>query len=241
MNIQQTLIQKYKQDELGHFYILTPGRDGQQQDFLTDWAHLLLSQLLEIKEIINHEDFLEIAPSAPNGNYSLEDFSPLFSFLNYKATRAQRKFILIHNADKFSHYVSNKLLKTLEEPPVKTTIFLLNPTGKKLLPTIESRGIKLRIPISTPHCSDSEIEKIKQLAKLPLHKIVEELRNEIGPHEQILKALTTWCNTNEIHFATISQLQQILLEYEQDQLYHNAPTHRIYAVANLIKELSPSI
>tara|TARA_Y100000385_G_scaffold236098_1_gene250144 strand:+ start:220 stop:939 length:720 start_codon:yes stop_codon:yes gene_type:complete len=237
VNIQDTLLAKYNKEELGHFYILSPNRNTSDEDFLTNWSNQLISKILDINEIINHEDFLEVKPTKANGKYGLDDLSALFSFLNYKATRAKRKIILIHNADKFSTYVSNKLLKTLEEPPVKTTIFLLNPTGATLLQTITSRGIKLRVPIESKQNLDNEVELLKRLKELSTHSIIDKLKNNISEHKLTLSALSSWCTTDNSDFATYGQLESIIKEYEKDELFHNAPTHRLFALATLIKEL----
>lgn len=236
--MQQILLEKYKTDQLGHFYILTPNRNTSEKDFLSNWTFHLLSKLLNIKEVRNHEDFLEVKPTKDNGTYGLDDLSNLFNFLNYKASKANRKIILIHSANKFSHFISNKLLKTLEEPPVRSTIFLLNPTGATLLQTISSRGIKLRIPVEIAEDLSFEIEMLKELHELPIHSIIDRLKNNIKEHRRILSALSNWSSANQTNFSIFIQLQAIIKEYEQDQLYHNAPTHRLYALANLIKELT---
>ena len=235
MDIKQILIDKYNEDQLGHFYILSPNRNTEDSDFLFSWSEELLKNILNTKQIINHQDFLEIRPTKKK--YSLDDFSELFSFLNYKATVAKRKFILIHDADKFTTNVSNKLLKTLEEPPVKTSIILLNPKGSTLLQTISSRGIKLRIPIEKEMNLEEEFLNLKNLSKLPLHSLIENLKSKIENHETTLIAITAWCNNNAIQYNVMKQLQVIQQEYQEDLLYHNPPTHRLYALATLIKEL----
>ena len=62
----------------------------------------------------------------------------------------------------------NKLLKSLEEPPIKTTIFFINNTKKEFIPTIKSRAITLRFHKQN---DESEIHlEIKKEAK----KIVDE-------------------------------------------------------------------
>jgi hypothetical protein len=51
--------------------------------------------------------------------------------------------------------VANKCLKLLEEPNGNSTIFLLNPRGQKLLDTIQSRGLTLRISFQKEKKTDS--------------------------------------------------------------------------------------
>lgn len=237
MDIQKTLLQKYTSDELGHFYILTPNRNTNDDSFLQSWSKTLISSFLDTNEIINHEDYLEVKGSKPNGKYALDDLSELFSFMNYKATRAKRKIIVIHDADKFTPNVSNKLLKTLEEPPIKSTIFLLNPTGSTLLQTISSRGIKLRIPIESGENLEEDFLYLKELKELSINAIIDKLKNNINNHKNTIMALSQWCIDNKSNFGTYSQIEEIIREYEEDQMYHNAPTHRLFALASVIKEL----
>lgn len=237
MNIQDLLLKKYSSDDLGHFYILTPNRNTADEEFLTHWTYHLIQNFLETKKVANHEDFIEIKPSRPNGKYSIDDLGPLFNGLNYSATRAKRKIILIHSADMFTSYVSNKLLKTLEEPPIKSTIFLLNPNRATLLQTIASRGIKLRIPIKTAENLEDHINYIKELKQISTHSIIDKLKNNIADHHTTLSALSSWCIINDSHFATYSQIEKIIKEFKEDELFHNAPTHRLFALATLIKEL----
>ena len=52
--------------------------------------------------------------------------------------------------------VANKCLKLLEEPNGNSTIFLINPRGSKLLETIQSRGLTLRIKAERPQTSTSQ-------------------------------------------------------------------------------------
>lgn len=235
INIENVLYEKFKKDELAHFYILSPSRNVNDQDFLTNWVDKLLQKILETKNIINHEDFLEIKPEKVR--YALDDFNDFFYFLNYKATRSTRKFMVIHDSERFTNKVSNKLLKTLEEPPIKSTIFLLNPTNAQLLQTISSRGINLRILPQDAQDLSSDIEKVKELAALPIHKIIEKLKGDNLGQTKTLLALTKFCTINS-NFNTLHQLQTLHDEFKQDRLYNNPATHRLYALANLIKDSS---
>ncbi|MCX7978503.1 MAG: DNA polymerase III subunit [Bdellovibrionaceae bacterium] len=52
---------------------------------------------------------------------------------------SQRRVILLDEAEKLNLAAANKLLKTLEEPPADTFIFLVSSSPATLLPTIRSR------------------------------------------------------------------------------------------------------
>ncbi len=59
-----------------------------------------------------------------------------------------RKVAVVVEADRMNVAASNALLKTLEEPPEGTTLFLLTTRPHDLLPTIRSRCHNFRLPSS---------------------------------------------------------------------------------------------
>lgn len=74
---------------------------------------------------------------------------------NFRPFEAQTRFFIIDDADKMNNEASNALLKTLEEPPATSHIFLITSRPDSLLPTIRSRCQVLRFaPVA-----DQEIEK----------------------------------------------------------------------------------
>lgn len=69
---------------------------------------------------------------------------------NFRPYEGSARFFIINNADKMNVAASNALLKTLEEPPATSYIFLVTARPDALLPTIRSRCQMLRFaPIDT--------------------------------------------------------------------------------------------
>ena len=69
---------------------------------------------------------------------------------NFRPYEAKARFFIIDDADKMNDSASNALLKTLEEPPAVSHLFLVSSRPDALLPTIRSRCQTLRFaPIST--------------------------------------------------------------------------------------------
>lgn len=69
---------------------------------------------------------------------------------NFRPYEATARFFIINDADKMNDAASNALLKTLEEPPAASHIFLIASRPDALLPTIRSRCQTLRFaPIET--------------------------------------------------------------------------------------------
>ncbi len=63
---------------------------------------------------------------------------------NFRPYEAAARFFIIDDADKMNDSASNALLKTLEEPPATSHIFLISSRPDALLPTIRSRCQTLR-------------------------------------------------------------------------------------------------
>lgn len=73
---------------------------------------------------------------------------------NFRPYEGQARFFIIDDADKMNLSAANALLKTLEEPPFTTHIFLITSRYDSLLPTIVSRCQVMRFqPIA-----EAEIE-----------------------------------------------------------------------------------
>ena len=63
---------------------------------------------------------------------------------NFRPFQAKSRFFLVDDADKMNDSASNALLKTLEEPPETSFIFLITSRPDALLPTILSRCQNIR-------------------------------------------------------------------------------------------------
>lgn len=66
------------------------------------------------------------------------------------------RFVIVAEADRMNDSAANALLKTLEEVPPNTYFILTTANGGRLLPTIRSRCLSLRLPSLSP----GEVEKI---------------------------------------------------------------------------------
>lgn len=236
MNMLNIIKEKYDNDNIGHFFIIEPGRVCDDTAEVTNWTEKLISELLETKNIINHEDYLEVCPSKSDSNYSLDDFKTFFSFLSYKATKSKRKIILIKEAEKLTALINNKLLKTLEEPPVPASIFLINNKKISLLETIVSRSIKIRVPVKSSQ-NQLTTERLSELKQLPIHKIIDKLKSNAKNEKQILNDVLTICTKSNVPYVLIEQIQNLINEYQEDKTYHNAATHRLFELANILKNL----
>lgn len=96
----------------------------------------------------NHGD---VAMVVPYKNFILVDaIRDLEKEANFRPFEGSARFFIIDDADKMNDQAANALLKTLEEPPPTSYIFLITSRPDSLLPTIRSRCQSLRFaPVAT--------------------------------------------------------------------------------------------
>jgi len=136
---------------------------------------------------------------------SIDDIRELQRSASLPPYEGNYKIFIIDGAEYLSNEAANSLLKTLEEPPPKTVIFLLTAKESQLLPTVVSR------------CQRIELKPV------PL-KLIEETvpyyREEVGDNnDELLSRLSQGCPGWAITAATdptflkqrTEKLEQILL------------------------------
>lgn len=88
-----------------------------------------------------HPDLFLI--EAENKRIKIDSIRQLQKSLTRAPMEASYKFVIINDAHLMTLQASNSLLKTLEEPPKDTLIFLISPNLFQILPTIRSRSRRL--------------------------------------------------------------------------------------------------
>ena len=148
--------QAITRQRLSHSLLL----QGEDLGMLVGVAHAIADRLLNpaaapsrfpVKE---HPDYLDLRPKGktriiPIGKSgspepgTMRDFLPK---LYVTPSIAPQKVAIIYEADRMNTESSNAFLKTLEEPPARTTLLLLTTRPYSLLPTIRSRVLNFRFP-----------------------------------------------------------------------------------------------
>ena len=115
----------------------------------------------------NHPDLLEIDPVADgeerirvgriairsDANGGQESERSLEAFLDLRAVEGTRRVVLIRESHRMTDAAQNALLKTLEEPRPGTLLVLETHRSARLLPTILSRCIRVRLEaLSSEDC-----------------------------------------------------------------------------------------
>lgn len=75
------------------------------------------------------------------------------------SNKGGNKVAVVFEADRMNSAAANAFLKTLEEPPAGTTIFMLSTRPNDLLDTIRSRCISLRVDSETEPLADEDWRK----------------------------------------------------------------------------------
>lgn len=91
------------------------------------------------------------------------DIGAMQARLRTRPTLGNRRAIIIEPADDMNQHAANKLLKSLEEPPIGTFFLLVTHRPARLLPTIRSRCRTLRFPA----LSDRQLAALLDDAGLP--------------------------------------------------------------------------
>ncbi|MEM9445864.1 MAG: hypothetical protein AAGA18_10995 [Verrucomicrobiota bacterium] len=155
--IKERILKAQAEERLAHAYLLTGPSMQELETLFYDLAHSLLkinkaSSLLieEEKDIrpFSHADLHVIKPESKSRRLKVEQIRKLEHALQLHAHDAPVKVAGIFAADRMClppAEAANAFLKTLEEPPDHTIIFLLTDRPTALLPTIISRCLNLAV------------------------------------------------------------------------------------------------
>ena len=106
------------------------------------------------EQLARHPDVFHLRPSKKSRIISVDDTRELIRKIQHSPQRGERKVALIHEVDRLNASAANAFLKTLEEPPLNTTILLLTTRPHSLLATIRSRCQLFRLPTDIQSIDD---------------------------------------------------------------------------------------
>jgi DNA polymerase III delta prime subunit len=102
--------------------------------------------ILKTDQLETHPDFFSIAPTGKINAIKIEAIRELIEYAQKTPHSANKKVIIIFEAHKLNRNAAEALLKTLEEPPLDTVLWLTTPSKYLLLPTIISRCALHHLP-----------------------------------------------------------------------------------------------
>lgn len=136
-----------------------------------------------------HPDLITVAPGGEEGPPASKEEGPAKSkkrIINIQEIRALRramalkpfegrvKVFILREADRLGWEAAAALLKTLEEPPPNSALFLTSAAPGQVLPTIRSRCLALRL---------------NPLPLVEVLRVLDEQRGLAGPEARLLAAL----------------------------------------------------
>ena len=102
--------------------------------------------ILKTDHLENHPDFFTVSPVGKINIIKIEAIRELIDRVQKTPNAGEQKVFVIFEAHRLNKNAANALLKTLEEPPADTTLFLTTHSKNFLLPTIISRCALHHLP-----------------------------------------------------------------------------------------------
>lgn len=121
-------------------------------DALEGVAVAIASRMLGIEgpdsgaRVLRHPDCFVLRPEGKARIIGVEAVRTTIGDIQRSPQAGERKVAIIFEADRMNTASANVFLKTLEEPPLSTTILLLTTRPYALLTTIRSRCLQFRFP-----------------------------------------------------------------------------------------------
>ncbi len=181
--------QKFAHPDLYFFFPSTTtkavGSNPKSSLFLTEWRSYLTKSNAYATQS-GWYDFLGVGNK--QGYIRKDDAKELIEKIAFKSFEADYKIVIFWMTERMNETASNKLLKTLEEPPDKTLIFLIAERYELLLATVRSRAQIVKIPplkdkeiaeelIQQKQLGENQAAQLAMLAKGNWNRAVNLLEN----------------------------------------------------------------
>lgn len=111
----------------------------------------------------SHPDVFIVEPKTLS--ITIDSIRDCQQFLRLKSFRAKQKIVIIKEAETIAETAASAFLKTLEEPPKNSLIFICTSKLEGLLPTIISRCRKVFLPFAEEEIEKSSIKYIFDFLK----------------------------------------------------------------------------
>jgi DNA polymerase-3 subunit delta' len=141
--LEEKIATSAREDRLAHAYLLTGGTSEELES-----AFYRLAATLLASPDPQHPDLHTVHPASKSRRITIDQIRALESQLHLKSLRQGRKIAGIFSAERMClppANAANAFLKTLEEPPENTLIFLISDRPEQFLPTIKSRCLTLEL------------------------------------------------------------------------------------------------
>lgn len=152
-------------------------------NFLGEWRKLVLQNAY-----FNLEDWFNfIGVENAQGLIYSHESEEIIRKLNLKSFEAEYKVMIIWMPEKMHVACSNKLLKMIEEPPVKTLFLLVTGSEEEIITTIRSRCQLVKIPGIQPEPMKAAIEKLEKAQGKDIDNLVHLSRGNFRQAMNLLE------------------------------------------------------
>lgn len=279
-NPHRILFSLWQRRKIGSFYIIRPpilSHHDSRADLKT-WLNSFFMDIIaqekncdakKAKELmeLGVSDFYIIEKDEGDREYKIHSnaVSEFVKAHNYPPLEFSYKFIVVWDAEDLSTQISNKWLKTLEEPQENIITLFLTTSNRPLLSTIESRAITLRLAPNkeTWNINSSENfldflgnqveqrvfwkeeanEKQKQTLldfagnMTQVHKILDQLKYS----QPLSKEVFELCHNYVTFNCREPRLMELWLKeiqwFEKANTFNNAPGERFLGLFHVIQQI----
>jgi DNA polymerase-3 subunit delta' len=145
--------------------------------------------LLENPYFFENELYAAIGIEGKQGNISVNEARSILDRLSLSAVEGGYRTVLVYLPEKMNAQAANALLKMVEEPPAKTLFVLITHAPEKVLVTISSRCLHMRVQPLSPE-AEREVHARENASNQALTDLFHDLLEAIVSRDR-LKALET--------------------------------------------------
>ena len=169
-----------------HFVFPVAGPDKPvSQQFMGPFRELVL----ENPYFFENELYEAIGIEGKQSNISVNEARSILDRLSLSAVEGGYRTVVLYLPEKMNAQAANALLKMVEEPPLKTLFVLITHAPEKVLVTISSRCLHLRVqPLSLE--ADEEVHAKEAAGNAVLRDLFHDLLEAVVARD-LLKALET--------------------------------------------------
>lgn len=173
MNVAKRWLSIADKGSLMHSYLVSGKTEKGRIDFITKFVSRVIyrydrSRSIDTLERMiiegNYADFHFFDPAGVR-NFKVEQIANLQSLISKAPVEKGYKFFVINRADRMNSEAQNRLLKTLEEPPGMSMIFLLTERSDDLKTTIRSRCSNIQLGENVLLEKDEEISELLEFLR----------------------------------------------------------------------------
>ena len=169
-----------------HFVFPVAGSDKPvSMQFLGKFRELAL----ENPYFFENELYTAIGIEGKQGNISVNEARSILDRLSLSAVEGGYRTVLVYLPEKMNAQAANALLKMVEEPPAKTLFVLITHAPEKVLVTISSRCLHMRVQPLSPE-AERQVHARENASNQALTDLFHDLLEAIVSRDR-LKALET--------------------------------------------------